>query len=587
MRLTQAADTRPLWSRRLLGLLAALPPFAILFLIGRYAVNIPFHDEWGWSVKHVLNEDLLNLRLNRFWNLNNEHRVFVPKLISTALGHVTNLDMRVAIYAKLFFTVCTGLVLAALYRKRAASAPQPAVPIVLSLCLFNVAQWPRWVDVRPLPSTLSILGLAGALWFICADTPTRKRFWGAATCAWISSSSYFSGNVTWVVVGLALVLCRWSLRACIGWFVIAAAVGAQYLLDFMETPTLTGSTYTPSLLEILHFACVFIGSVCSATHRGLPNQTEALFYGVAGISAACWLGWTLCQRTEGGLRRAAPWFAMILWVILNALAAGVGRIPSAGILGARAWRYTVFGGVFWAALGVLAVMVLFETHASVRERSRRVAFGTLGLLLVGLIGGTLGMMQGGGLEAYSRSMREGRASLLLGEYADAHALELVVPSVERFKKRLPRLIERKASFLYGEQVLGLADSKRHDHVSFGRKNLVGENRPIFSVAQGASVGWDLHLQDRPYVKVCFAIASADPLGATLLSVRVITDEESTVVDSIVSTASLGVLEAHEIDVRAWIGEDVTIRFRCEPNSANQALLISPRLVYDVLDRKPQ
>ena len=579
-------ETR-VWTERLLFALRLLAPLLILVLIARYAVNVPFHDEWGWSVRRVMDGRLLNFDLAFFWRLNNEHRVFVPTLLGAALGHLTNLDMRAPILAKWALTVCSAIVLTRIAQRGTKSESISLGPLLLTLWLFSFSQWPRWVDVRPLPSTLSILSLSGALWVVSTGPKSWKRLLIAMACAWISSSSYFSGNMTWVVVGIFLVLMRWGLRAYVVWFLCAGLVATDYLIDYWQTPTPTSLGGEKNASDLVRFVLIFLGASCSSANRGLSNQIEALLYGLSGIVAFFGLGAAMLRRSREAFERSLPWLAIGAWVLLNAVATAYGRLPTAGLAGARAWRYSVFSALFWAALSVLATYALFDPTAKPRSRSRSLALGTIIVLAMGLIGGAAGMLDSGGLDGYPRKMREGRASLLLEKNSQPRTVKTMMPDVKWFRKNLPALIERKASFLYGERAWRIKDGSRHNSVQVGYRSVNGQREAVFNMAREASIGWLERILDRPYAYVHFRLASRMSGHNTHFSVIVQKEDSAQTIMECNTSAGLAERETFRVDVSDWIGQEITLRFRCESDSKRGAYLLTPRLVYDVLERDPQ
>lgn len=580
-------DDLHVWNRRLLRTLTFLPPLAILGLIARYVVNAPFHDEWDWSVRHVVQGDLLSGNLSEFWRLNNEHRVFLPKLLGAALGHLTGLDMRALVIAKFVLTLGTLGLLIQLYRARVGRPRIPYAPLLLSAWVFSFSQWPRWVDVRPIPSTLSILGLAGMLLALCGAPPSRRRFAAALVCAWVSSSSYFSGNVTWFIGALTLVSLRWNPRFVSVWLLASGLVAWNYWSDFSNRDTLTSIGGERDPVEFLQFVLIFLGSCCTTAHRGLPIQIEALIYGVVGISATCALGWANWKRSKAAWNRTVPWLAIQVWVLVNAIATAYGRLPNAGLPSARAWRYTVFSALFWAAFGILAATELFEQDDEDSPHSRPVALGGVIVLFLALVGGNLGMLDSGGIDGYPKNQRAARATFLLEPTADPFLLETQIAEPDWYFEHLPELMAMRASFLYGERQWGMDTSNRHNAVSMRHMSVGRTPQKVFQINRKASIGWRETILDRPYAYASFRLASRKPGKEVHVSVLVRVDNRGKSILECRTAKSIDFNEEFRVDLTPWIGQEIAVRFRCQADSETEALLLTPKIIYDVRQRDPQ
>jgi len=568
--------------------LALIPPLAVLHLIHQHGVDVPVLDEWRWSVRHVLAGDLTRLDLGAFWKLDNEHRVFVPVLLGTALAHATGLNMLAPMYAKLALSGASLWILWRLFARLSGLRPPPVVLLPLSALVFSLAQWPRWIDVRPLPSTFSILGLAGALYLTSTGERSRRRFAGAAFCAWVSSSSYFSGNVTWLVVGLLLPLAGWARRSVVTWFVLAGAVWSSYAFDFLRSSTTTSAHPSGSPLELLSFVLVFLGSPCSAVARNAAEQGQALALGAAGVLAFGALALAVVRQVEDGWRKSAPWLALGLWTLINASAAAYGRAGPYGELGARAARYTVFGTQLWIALAMLAALALFEPLREPRGAVRKLGLAAALLAALGLAGGTLGMLVSGGLDAQAQSLRVARANLLLGEAASRAQLRLVHRQPDEILERLPALIERRASFLYGEHALRPADGRVAGRVQALRKGFSWRVREVLAAEPGARLEWDVELLERPfvYLSVGLALEPGSP-ARTVTAVLRAGGERRELLRTELS-AHYPRLSFQQFDLSAWIGETVTIELEVEDLGgapARRVLFVAPAVVYDVRRRE--
>jgi hypothetical protein len=565
--------------------LALLPPLVLLHLIRQHGVNVPVLDEWRWSVQHVLDGDLARFDLARFWTLDNEHRVFVPLLVGTALAHASGLSMLPPLYLKLALAAGLVLVFRRLYARLTGLPHAPAVVLPLSVLVFGLAQWPRWIDVRPLPSTFSLLGLAGALLFASSGPRSARRFAGAALCAWISSSSYFSGNVTWVVVGPVLFVAGWGRRWVAGWFALAALVLGNYAYDFLGASTTTSAHVPAAPLELVRFVLVFLGSPCSSAARNAAEQGQTLAYGALGLTALVALAWTVVRQTEDGLRKSAPWLALATWTLVNAAAAAFGRAEAYGELGARAARYTVFGTQFWVALAMLATVALFEPLRGGVRSVRGIGLAAALLTALGAAGGVLGMLASGGLDAHAQQLRLARTQLLLGEGASSSKLAVLHRQPDALRERLPALIERRAAFLYGEHALLPAAAEVAGQAQPLRRGFSWRLRDVIAAWPETKLAWDIELLERPHVYLSVGLTLEETSPPKWARIVLRESGETTELFRAQLSEHAPHVTFHRFDLSAWVGRTVTIELQTKGAGARRVLFVDPAVVYDVLERE--
>ena len=562
--------------------LSLLPILAVLALVDRYAVNVPYQDEWDWSVLHVVQGDLPQLRLDRFWALGNEHRVFVPTLLTAALGHATNLNMIAPLYLKVALTAVSLWFLSTIYRRSTDHRHGAWVTVVFSALLFSVAQWPRWVDVRPIPSTLSIVGLTGALLCTTTGRPSTKRFVLAVVLAILSSLSYFSGNVTWIVVGCAMALTGWTRRHLVAWTILALAVLIPYGIDLAASPSPTSTETPASVSEMVEFLFVFVGSLLSWGSRGSPQQGLAILFGILGLASTAILAVWLAKDTRSGLRKAVPWIAIAGWVVINGCAAAYGRAAIDGAAYARVARYTVFGAQFWIALSGLACLALFEPTSS--RRLRIAGCAAAGLLGTGLVGSSTVMLNRHVLDELPQLLRTGREALLLDEEAPDEKLELLYPGADAIRQLLPELIERRASFLHGVRRLELADAQI-DHPEFvqrSRTRFWGEMATVIEGPAPFTASWTTVVHETPVADLRVGWAVLPSSTPATLTVRVRDDKET--VELAVEPSTLdGSITPLVIDLHRFRGRRVELILSVEGSA--MARLVGPALVYSVAERE--
>jgi hypothetical protein len=197
------------WSVRLIGArrvaVGALIGFSCLFsigwtlrFVGRYAVNVPFLDQWD-PIRLFREEDVGKLSLDDFWAPNNVHRMLFSKLLMFALAHLTQYDVVQEVYVFIgLLVVALAILLVAVRRTFGYLTPLAAVVPIL---LFYPRQWIRFLPgIEVIPGGLVLVGgFLGSL--LLSLLPNSRRwpflFAGAVVCASVASLSGASGFATW------------------------------------------------------------------------------------------------------------------------------------------------------------------------------------------------------------------------------------------------------------------------------------------------------------------------------------------------------------------------------------------------------
>src|SRR5712691_2143263 len=190
-----------------LFLLAVIPVAIIVRLIGDYAVNVPYGDEWSllslfakWNDHQLSFADL--------FRQHNEHRIFFPKLIYLAFAQWTNWNVR----AEMFFSVllCAGTS-AGIYLLLQQTVPGTARKRLLLWALINVlifapVQAENWLWGFQLQVFIPTLCLVATLVLLQSDLRPAGKFAGAGLIVVVASFSFGGGLLLWPVVGVYFIL---------------------------------------------------------------------------------------------------------------------------------------------------------------------------------------------------------------------------------------------------------------------------------------------------------------------------------------------------------------------------------------------
>src|ERR1700730_10878065 len=137
------------WKRSLpvavAALVVALPFLLVAALVFRYAVNVPYWDEWEFaSILQAYRNGTLGI--GDFWAQHNEHRIFFPNLAMFGLAMLSHWDTRVLMAFSLLVAAASfGLLFGLLRRTIRGLWPLALTAALVSLVFFSPVQWENWL----------------------------------------------------------------------------------------------------------------------------------------------------------------------------------------------------------------------------------------------------------------------------------------------------------------------------------------------------------------------------------------------------------------------------------------------------------
>jgi hypothetical protein len=581
----QAEETgrQPLGRFDVLAVLALfIPSYFIIVLINRYAINVPYWDIWDWSVRRFAFDVGYNLR--DLWGLTNEHRMVFPQIIDLMIANATSLDIIPRIYAKVPFAVVITIVLYFLYRMKGTSPLVFGFAIPISLLSFSLSYWPAWVDPNPLASHLSILTFILALMAITGLKIGWRALSIAAAATFVSSLSYASGNASWVVIFALLYVKGYRKRQYfIVWALLALSVLIPYVLDIYQSTTVIRTVRPAGLLDLGKFILTFIGAPLSANNTLIGFSASVL--GLLGVLGVFVLSFGIKVHIKDGVQKMIPWLTLIVWVLLNAGAAALGRSGKYGTEGAAVWRYAHIQTLFWIGIAALIAILLTEPHRNF-NREKQINFknwlDVIAIILtlvigVGYMNANLYKIQNNRLEDQSHYFAAARECLLNYELASDNCLRQLYPDPDRIRRYMPRLIERGALFIYDPELkFATAIIETEDPRWIRHENLTLEDTTHEVIFQHppSEITWQLNLQQR-YKKITLRTGmiilmpdhhDASPSDGVLFRISVIQDdqEQEMFAELILPTKQDNGFQLVDIDLSKYAGEVVKLSFSTSP-----------------------
>ncbi len=322
-------------------ILALIPPFFILYLVNRYTINVPVWDQWEFVP--LLKKALVHeLTLSDIWAQDSEHRIFFPRLIMLPTALLTNWNILYEISINIALAGATFFYIVSLLRRSFDGTIYKWLLLLSSLLIFSTVQWENWMWGWQIAIFLSVLGCVVAVWAVSRWPEQWRGVIIAMAFSIISSFSFNSGLLTWIVVAVMLMMQKeGKVKHLISW--IAASIIAVFLYYYGYDKS---AIQSPLLLPVEHpyeymrFVLLYLGSPL-----GWGRENISIFIGLVLLVTTCVGTIHIRKRYKEEYDRLLPWLALGLYAFLCAIVTGIGRLGF-GAHQALASRYTTFSTLF-------------------------------------------------------------------------------------------------------------------------------------------------------------------------------------------------------------------------------------------------
>ncbi len=350
---------RQIWSvaRWLLLLVPVVQIALLLWLIWNRTLDVPVNDEWStvelvWRANHGV------LRWTDFWEVWNDHRLVLPRLIDLILIKLTRWNPQVEMTFDLGIAIASASLLFHCVRRTFGSINAAlALTLPVSLLFFSFSQLEDWLVPFQIPFFLTTLGVALCTWALTTQGVGPGAFSIAVLGALIASLSVANGLFTWVAFLPVLWLAGYrNSRYFAIWGAAALAIIIPYSIGFPSTP------HTIDVFASLHFALVFLGAPV-----GYPDLARAQAFGAISILLMAVSLLVYWLRTRD-LRAIAGWLGLALFALACMASGAWVRGPVYGIEQAITSRYHMFSDLWWVALTVITALNVSHAIKSIQNR---------------------------------------------------------------------------------------------------------------------------------------------------------------------------------------------------------------------------
>jgi hypothetical protein len=337
-------------SRTILWLLTLVPFAWLVLLVCKYAVPVPFQDQW--ELVPLLQKSYEGrVTLEDLWAQHNEHRILFPRLLMLLMARLTgwNIGWEIALNVALgaaLFGVLTWQI-----RRTALELALPglcwAVPAG-SLMVFSISHYENWICGWQLQVWLHLLAAVSGIVLLAARPFRWLKFACAGLLGVVATYSFGDGLVFWPVglVVLVAAAARKKERR-IGaalWILMSVLVYCSYAWHYQKParhPSLASMFQKP--FGYGFYVLQYLGALCG---MGAPAVM-----GAAGLALLGWSLWKLRKWKPADRDASLPYVGLILYSFASALVTGVGRVGF-GADQALSSRYGAMSITFWISLVV-------------------------------------------------------------------------------------------------------------------------------------------------------------------------------------------------------------------------------------------
>ncbi|MGO9480004.1 MAG: hypothetical protein ACLP7I_18960, partial [Limisphaerales bacterium] len=360
-------------------LVLTLAPLAwLIWVIGKYSVEVPCMDQW--ELVPLLDKMYRGgLTLHDLWAQHNEHRIFFPYIIMLGLARLTGWNIRCEMAVNVLLAAGILVILVRQTNKTARKLGMTRLPWAmpaLSLVVFSITQYQNWLWGWQIQMLLNLLVVLGGIVVLAGEPFGWRRFAAAALLGIVASFSFANGVLFWPI-GLFLLLAvpiggRQRMAAIAGWLLISALTVGAYFHHYRSSeghPPWDCLFHQP--LTYVAYLLKYFGNFFGQHGVGdIPTDGDiALAAGLVGIMAMGWAAGVLLRGKIADFRTLLPYFAMSLYSVITALVTGVGRLGF-GSDEATFSRYCTMMVPFWASL-VIFLFLLAQVPPRGRRRVHR------------------------------------------------------------------------------------------------------------------------------------------------------------------------------------------------------------------------
>ncbi len=367
---------------------AAVPLLFLIYLLHRYAVDVPAWDDWEMA-PIIARARTGQPFLQDLFQQQQESRTVIPKLLVVLLAAFGHWHLTYEMALSVIFSSAAVVGIYLLLRQSALGPRVTAIGLFLAaLLIFAPTYYEVWLTGSDFSSFLPAFWLVAALVIAGTNLSITKKFISCAILSIASSFSLAHGLLLWAITFPLVLLTdevpRWKSWLLL-WLVACALCAAVYFWDYQKPRDLPLFAPAVSPIDYFQYVFIFLGSALFHAGKNAPITTAAIF-GASGLVLFCGALYHAVSRRRNRefLRSTLPWFALGSYAIGSACLAAFGRVGY-GTTQALQSRYGPFALYLFVALIGLAAVIHAESALERRPRAELIWISAMAFLALGLL----------------------------------------------------------------------------------------------------------------------------------------------------------------------------------------------------------
>ena len=354
-------------------------PLLALLIIQRFAVNVPYWDQWEYvPFFKELTEG--SLTFSRLFAQQLEYRQFFPNLVFVALGKFSNWNVIWEMYFCLAIQLISLLVVIGLaYRSKILS---PAIALILSLLIFHPFQIENWLSGVQITYFLGNLAFLLSIFFAASSLDYKVKVVLVALSSMVAAFSSANGLLTFLLSAPVIFFCSTKstrLKSLSLLSVVFLASLGLYFADYKKPlahpePFLALSYFGRTILYFLSF----LGRPLEPISFIFENTDQFEWHQIPSVYLSATFGGFLLILYLKSFYRFAffssseekqlviPWLAIGAYSIGTALLTSIGR-SGFGIQQSLSPRYVSFSIWLPVAIGVIFYLQDYPLRTTIRN----------------------------------------------------------------------------------------------------------------------------------------------------------------------------------------------------------------------------
>jgi hypothetical protein len=322
--------------RRWVSLIMVIYSIPIIFgfyYIARYAVDIPFMDQWDSIVPCAIEWYEGNFDLNRLLEVQNDSRPVISNVLMLLISILTSLNVKIMCYVG-YTIYLVGFIVLLYFVKTDMDLDYPTLILLIpmSFYAFNPYYLFRFIqNLGAFTGPIMILSALLTIYLLSKSKNSYSFFFISVGMGIICTFNAASGLTIWFAGLVQLLLQKMDkkLQKIILWIISASGTFYVYfiLLGFEKEGTHSTGAYNFFLITFLHYPLqkllCFMGVIGAEV---IHDNQVALFFGLIIFFIAVILIYTNRKFLE--LDKLSKWYGMLTFGILTSLELALTRSGS-------------------------------------------------------------------------------------------------------------------------------------------------------------------------------------------------------------------------------------------------------------------